>query len=158
MESNEPKEADPTGDRTRRLTKRYVSLLFVSFAGVFVALSAYQLAVAVYGVGIQALPVQSMATLGCATELRGLVAAVDRAILSAARATDDAGATAAYRAALSPEWDAEPNVVAHCSSDGRGADAFAAVARFRRAGESFVRHQVIELAPLRQDVAAYLLP
>jgi hypothetical protein len=158
MES-QPPDADPSLERTRRLAKRYVSAIFVTLAGVFVFLSAQQIITGVYGVGIQPLaPALSIGTASCATELRGLEIAVDRAMIAAARATDEADATAAYRAALAPEWDADQGILARCAVDARGADAFAAVTRFRRAGESSVRHQALELAPLRHDIAAYLLP
>ena len=45
-----------------------------------------------------------------------------------AHATDGARATADYRAALSPEWDAERRVATRCAAE-NSSDAFAAVVR-----------------------------
>jgi hypothetical protein len=145
----------------RRRGKRYIIIAFVAFSAAFILSSIAQLVSGVFGAGSDVLPqtrTGSLASGRCARELRALTSAVERAIVSAVPASGEAKARAAYRAALAPEWNDEADVEQRCSGDPHGTDAYAAVLRLRRAGEDFARRQVVELAPLRQDVAAHLGP
>jgi hypothetical protein len=144
----------------RKRGSRYLTIAFSLFASAFMLLSVGQLVMGVFGVGFDAFRLPGPAPLAggaCASELRGLNDAVGRALSAASRAgTDEQAVTMAYRSALSPEWDEEPAVVRACDAEPNGREAYGAVLRLRHAGEGLVRRQVVELAPLRQNIAAYL--
>jgi hypothetical protein len=57
---------------------------------------------------------------------------------------------------MQPEWAEQAAVATACASDPRGQDAFAALLRLKLAEEGFVRRQIVEIAPVRRDVRAYL--
>ncbi len=135
-------------------------VVFGAFASAFVVLSAWQLMIAVFGLGArEPLAAEKPGTgvgAGCAADLRRMTEAVDRAIAASAGATSEAQASAEYRAALMPEWRDDQGVSARCAAESQGSDAFATVVRLRMAGEQLARRQATELEPLRRDVAAYL--
>ena len=157
--------------RARFRGKRYTMAAFVTFAAVFVGWSAVQVIRGVFGLGVPALaargarggqlegadrpvPLQG----DCARGLARLSGAVDRGVARASPARDEAEAATAFRLALSPEWDGAADVEGLCSAQPQGRDAYAALMRFRRAGEGYARMQGVELAPLRREVAEYLPP
>jgi hypothetical protein len=88
--------------------------------------------------------------------LRGLSAAVERALAASGRISDEGRATARFREALLPEWDKEGAIGAQCAREAGGSEAVAIVLRLRLAGEELARRQAGELGPIRQDLEAYL--
>jgi hypothetical protein len=148
----------------RRRGKRIIAAGFVTLATVFIGLSALEIIPQVFGWGVQPLPVAAGPRSpapgpACAEGVAQLAAALDRGLAAASgmRTADEEAAVASFHASLSPEWDGEANVAASCSSGPpRGADAFAALLRLKLAEEHFVRKNVVEIAPLRRDIAAYL--
>ncbi len=155
-----PEQEDAVVAAAQRRAKRYVAAAFVTFAAIFVGASGLQLVGAVFGTNA---PVRGetpapLSRGSCAQSLLGLSRAVERAIAVSLHAADEAHALETFSSSLSPEWDREKAVESGCAAEPRGRDAYAAVLRLRRAGEGFARRQVVELAPLRRDVAAYLLP
>jgi hypothetical protein len=146
-------------EKARKRGSRYLTAAFVTFATAFMLLSVGQLVMGVFGVGFETFRLPGPAPLGagaCAGELRGLDAAIGRALGAASRVGTDDKALTAYRSALSPEWDEETDVARTCDGEPHGREAYAAVLRLRRGGEDLARRQVVELAPLRQNVSAYL--
>lgn len=173
------KEETRESDRRARLrAKRAVLGVFIAVASVFIGLSALQIVPAVFGLGVT--PLAGLPDLsgptprGCSEGVRRLAAALDRAAARAVEArgdevrsqgrvleekqaaADEEAALQSFRAALAPEWDGEEAVAALCKDDPRGEDAFAALLRLRLAEEHFLRKELVEIAPLRRDVAAYL--
>jgi hypothetical protein len=152
-------EDDPHIVAARKRGSRYLTIVFGAFAIAFIVISVAELIGAVFGVGLPIAGVTAPSNLpagSCVERLKELQAAVDRAVASASRATSDDEAAAAYRRALSPEWDEARAGSDPCAADAPSQDALAAVVRLRRAGEEVARRQAVELGPLRQDVAAYL--
>lgn len=151
----------PAEARRLAVQKRVRSLVYgayTAFAIVFILLSVKALVAGVFHTdgtplgGGPATPTEKT----CADGIRALTAALDRAMVAAAAKHEDAEVRAAFGAALSPEWDGEARLGEICRSEPRGADAFAALLRLRRAEEGFLGRQVAEIAPLRRDVEAYL--
>jgi len=139
--------------------KRFALAIYGAFASVFVAMCTWEIVAGVFGIGAAALPTPgpgALAPEGCAADIRVLRAALDRALAASVTATDDATALATYRRALSPEWDGEKSTEGRCASEPRGTDAFAALLRLRLAQEASLRRQIVEMAPIRRDLAAYL--
>jgi hypothetical protein len=156
--SNADASPDPL-ETARKRGSRYLTIAFATFATAFMLLSVGQLVMGVFGVGFDAFRLPGPAPLAagaCAGELRGLEAAIGRALGAASRAGTDEKAVTTYRSALSPEWDEETAVATTCDAEPHGREAYAAVLRLRRGGEDLARRQVVELAPLRQNVSAYL--
>jgi hypothetical protein len=149
-------------ERGRALGRKYTLMGFVTLAAGFIVWTSLQIILAVFGVGAAPLAVEAPAGPEvpgtCEADLRAMTAAVERAIVASSSATDEGGAAAAYRAALTPEWDADRDVQARCAATPRGEDALATVLRFRGAGEELARRRVRELGPLRKDLAVYLPP
>ena len=107
--------------------------------------------------GVDAPKAEPNASRACAEGIGAMAAAVDVAAAAAATSGDDTAATARFRESLAGAWDPrEKATEAACSGIPRGHDVFAAVLRLREAQEGFVRRQVVEIAPLRRDVSAYL--
>lgn len=88
----------------------------------------------------------------CASSLRGLVQAVDRAASSADRAPNEREARAAFTAALDPEWSGLEGARAACAADPDGEDALAATMRLERAHEAHAGDRAARTAELRRDV------
>lgn len=155
--------ASPANDSQRRAKlrgKRIALAIYGTFASTFVLISTWQLANGVFGITISPIVAATAATApapkGCADDIRAMRGALDRAFGVAVTAPDDGAALVSYRRALSPEWDGESAAADRCGGEPRGADAFAALRRLRVAQEASLRRQVVEMAPLRRDLAAYL--
>jgi hypothetical protein len=148
-------ESQPTLPRPRSSTaSRVVYGVFGLFVVVFIVASTAQIALPLFRGAdrAHAEPVPEP----CATELRRLVGAADRAVLRASGAPDGAAARASFRAALAPEWDDEPAVASRCSGSPAGTDAHAAVVRLARALEAHVVRGAEGTTALRRDVDARL--
>jgi hypothetical protein len=144
-------------ERGRRLGRKYVLVGFVTLASIFVALTTLEIARAVFGAGVgirESVMPALLADGVCSDDIRGLAAAVERAIAASSRIPSDAGTQ--YCNALRPEWLNERAIAAQCASEPAGADAFATVLRMRLAGEELARRQAGELGPIRRTLAAYL--
>ncbi len=146
-------------ERGRRLGRKYVLVGFVALASIFVVLTTVEITEGVFGytalVRAGAAP-RSLVEGACSDDLRGLSAAVERAILASSRVSAEGGAVAPYQDALRPEWIHEDAIEARCATDPAGADAFATVLRLRLVGEDLARRQAGELDPIRRTLAAYL--
>ena len=154
-----PAAAPPLTLAQKRAT-RLVHGLFLALAIVFVGVSACEIIGAALGLfgealGAEAGPARVAAGRECGEGLRQLAAALERAALEAFTANDETTAISRFHAGLLPEWEGLQAVEARCA-DRRGRDAFAALLRLRRVQEGFVRRQIVEIAPLRRDVSAYL--
>jgi hypothetical protein len=146
-------------ERGRRLGRKYILAGFVTLASIFVVLTTLEIARGVLGSsGRVGLGGGSSPRLeeGCSRSLRGLAAAVERAIAVSARVSEKGGTATSYREALLPEWSKEGVIAAQCEREAAGADAFATVLRLRLVGEDLSRRQADELGPIRQTLAAYL--
>jgi hypothetical protein len=146
-------------ERGRRLGRKYILAGFVTLASVFVVLTTLEITEGVFGSaahGIASAAPPSEAEGACPDDLRGLSAAVERAMTAASRLRDGEEATSRYREALLPEWTKEAAIETQCAGAPGGADAFATVVRLRIAGEALARRQAGELGPIRQTLAAYL--
>ncbi len=132
---------------------------FLSVASIFVALTTVEITIGVFGprlrVGLS-LGAPLRAEGECAHNLRGLAAAVERAIAASGSASDERRAVARYREKLLPEWGREEVARATCASEPGGSDAVAVVLRLRLVGEEQARRQAGQLGPIRQDLEAYL--
>ena len=141
-----------------RRVKSAVFAAYTAFAILFILLSIKALVLGVFHTdptklgGAPPNPTEKT----CADGIRALTAALDRAMVAAAAVHEDAETLAAFRGALSPEWRDQDRLGAVCGSEPRGADAYAALLRLRRAEEGFLGRQVVEIAPLRRDVEAYV--
>lgn len=143
--------------RRENLGKRVVLAAFLGFTTLFVLSSTWQLMIGTFGMGTKALSVvlDPNAT-ACADGVRRLTGALDRAMGKASVADSERSALDAFEANLAPEWNDETAVASQCESHPHGRDAFSALLRLRRTEEAFVRRQVVEIAPVRRDVQAYL--
>jgi hypothetical protein len=130
--------------------------VFVAFSAAFVLLSTWQIMIGVFGAAIAPVQVTQPAGKACAEGIHELERALDRGVAAATGAKSSADAEAKMRAALSPEWDKEQAVDATCAGDPHGADAWAALLRLRRAEEGAAGRRTVVVAPLRQDLDAYL--
>ena len=156
-----PENPDKPASDAKRRGKRIIAGVFVALTSVFIGLSALQIIPQVFGVGVP--PIARASASGppspaCAAGVSSLAAALDRGLAASTAVTtaDEEAAVAAFHTGLSPEWDAEADVARRCGDTARGQDAFAALLRLRLADEHFVRKNVVEIAPLRRNVAAYL--
>jgi hypothetical protein len=160
--------ADPLSRARLAWRRAAIGLLFAT-ATVFIGVSAVQIIPAVFGAGAKPLAPDSATGRECAKGLRDLEHALDRAteqamVGGAAAGAHAAGSTnddqeaalSAFRDRLRPEWDTQAAIADKCKASPHGAEAFAALARLRRADEGLVRRQAVEVLPLRRDVAAYL--
>jgi hypothetical protein len=153
-------EKDSPAERARRTKRRVSSVVYAVYVAVtsaFILLSIKALMDGVFHEPETGSPAAVVASTGkaCADGVRTLATALDRGMAAAATAKDEPGAKASFERAISPEWDREAAVGTDCKTDLRGADAFAALLRLRRAEEGFLGRQVVEIAPLRRDVEAY---
>jgi hypothetical protein len=83
---------------------------------------------------------------------------VEKALLAAAAAPNEATAGESFRAATAPDWAGAPSVLEVCRAEPDGADAYALVDRLRVAAESVARSRAVDLTTPRRDVAALLGP
>jgi hypothetical protein len=145
---------------------RAVHVATTVFSVIFVGASAAQIIPAVFGIGIEPLPSTPAASpeSECADGVRSLALALDRATEAAwsprtAHAVTMGGtdhALEAFRAGLVPEWNAAASVEKACGTAREGWEAWAALLRLRRAEEQVALRGLVELVPLRRDVAAHL--
>ena len=149
-------------ERARLRGRRWAHVLVIGVAAAFIASSGWQIASAVFGLGV--VPVaepwraSSATDRACASGLQSLAAALDRAAARCS-ATDEATAeqaAAVFRRALSPEWDAASSVSTACAASREGLDAWAALERLKIAEEQVARRIHAELEPLRRDLATHL--
>ena len=145
----------------RRLASRIVYASFLVLVVAFILSSALQIVSAVFGWGSERMATTAAATpttRACGDGVARLSSALERAFAAAMREDDDATALRVFEEARRPEWtDATAaDVERSCAAAPHGTDAFAALMRLNLTEEAFVRRQVVEVAPLRRDVAAYL--
>jgi hypothetical protein len=149
-----PDESQETRPRRSSPASRVVYGAFGLFVLAFILVSGAQIAAPLLRSADA--PAREPVPEPCASELRGLVAAADRAVVRASRATGGGDARATFRAALAPEWDDEPAIAARCARSPAGADAHAAVVRLARALEAHAVRSDEATTALRRDVEARL--
>ncbi|MEO6417929.1 MAG: hypothetical protein ABIP39_00880 [Polyangiaceae bacterium] len=143
--------------RAQNLGKRVVLAAFLGFATLFVLASTWQLMIGTFGMGTKPLSVElDPEAKACADGVRKLAGALDRAMAKASAADSEKSAVDAFEAGLAPDWNEETAISSQCESHPHGRDAFSALLRLRRTEEGFVRRQVVEIAPVRRHVQAYL--
>jgi hypothetical protein len=160
-ETTEPNEAGgDTTPRARRLARRIVFGSFLLLATTFIVSSAWQLIAGIYapapapvitdGAGVRD------EARACGDGIAKLSSALERGFLAASTKDDEASALRTLAEAMQPEWAQRAAVEDACATQPRGQDAFAALLRLKLAEEGFVRRQIVEIAPVRRDVRAYL--
>jgi hypothetical protein len=158
-ETTEPSEAGPdTTARARRLARRLVFGSFLLLATAFVVSSAWQLIAGIYAPGPVVIapagaPEEARA---CSDGIARLSTALERGFVAASTKDDEVSALRTLAEGMQPEWTEQAAVEKACAAQPRGQDAFAALLRLKLAEEGFVRRQIVEIAPVRRDVRAYL--
>lgn len=161
-ELHDPETA--TIERARLRGTRLAHALVIGVAVAFIASSAWQIASALFGFGVVPLGQRrdsaSSTDLACASGVRALAGALDRAGARSARAAAATGddAAAVFRQALSPEWDGADSVSSACATSPEGLDAWAALERLEMAEEQVARRIHAEVEPVRRDLATHLPP
>jgi hypothetical protein len=132
--------------------------VFVACAAAFVLLSARAVVWGVFGLDAteSASTMSASAAPACAEKIGGLARALDRGVAAAASARTQADARARMQAALAPEWDQEAATAATCTQDPRGADAWAALLRLKRAEEDAVERRAQSTGAIHRQLEAYL--
>ncbi len=151
----------PPVDEAKRAglrAKRASLVFFFAVSLVFVAMTSWQLLRPVFGLGPN--EDRFAPPAACARALGELERALDRAMSQsivppAGMLDEEDDVLAAFERAALPEWGNLKEVERLCAGARRGGDAFASLARLKRAEERFVRRQVTEIAPLRRDLEAY---
>lgn len=91
----------------------------------------------------------------CASGIRGLLAAVERARAAVRAAPEgERAGIAAFRGALLPEWAGHGGVQAACTPDARGVAMLREIDALRYAEEHAVRYEAEALARQRRRAAA----
>ena len=140
------------GKKANKRVTRAVYASFITLAAAFIAVSVYDVAIALFGK--QERPHVSAA---CGVGLRALVDAVDRAAGAAAAAANPDDARRRYAEAKNPEWSARKDEITRtCEADPNGAAALAAVARLDRAAETWIQRKGAELSPVRHEVDSFI--
>lgn len=94
----------------------------------------------------------------CASGLRGLLVAVERARDAVRRGPEgERAGIAAFRGALLPEWESRGAVQTACAADARGASMFREIDGLRYAEEHAVRYEAESLARQRRRADALKL-
>ncbi len=122
--------------------------------GIFVVYSVVQVALILFA----ARPVPPAVTHplppACASGLRSLLGAVDRASVASENATDRDGAREGFKRALAPEWDRKDDVGRACETDAEGLDAYAETLRLERLLGHQASKRAEEAGPLRKRLEA----
>jgi hypothetical protein len=129
--------------------------VFTAFAAVFILFSTRSIIWGVFGLDA---PVAAAAPAGraCAEKIAGLARALDRRMAATSGARSEPEALARMHAALAPEWDTEAETAAACADDPRGADAWAALLRLKRAEEGAAGRRAALTGPMHRELEAYL--
>lgn len=149
-------------ERARKRGRRIVYVLFGAFATVFVVACIVEIiGTAIWGFRLDGRPSPERVSRPCAQRLVALAEAMDRAATTGLDGRDLESATedtalSRFRGALGADWGDLTTVGRVCGKEGAGADALAALLRLKQAQEGLLRRQVVEIAPLRRDVSAYL--
>ena len=153
-----PAKSPPDDERSAGVRRRVTSLVYaayVAFTIGFILLCTKSIMAGVFHPE-HPQTLDTRAGKACADGVRTLAAALDRGMIAAVSARDEVAASSAFQQAIASDWEREASVGTECKADPRGADAFAALLRLRRAQEGFLGRQLVEIAPLRRDVEAYL--
>lgn len=143
-------EATPAAHR-RKAVARAVYGAYGLFVAAFIAYSAQQVVRTLFFDGTApAYPLPE----ACASELRGLLGAVDRAAaaVEVAHAPGEQQARDAFRSALSPEWNDLDAARAACRSEPDAEEALAAMLRLERAYEAHAADLAARTAEPRRDL------
>lgn len=137
---------DNSDSKALRLRGRRVGIvLFSLLVTAFTAVCSVQLLWQVYSPSI--VP----SGLACPTALRGLVAAIDRARVAAAKETGgERAAVQRFRVALQPDWTSRAALDRECGADQKMREGLKLVDWLRYAEEHAVRYEALDVAQLRR--------
>jgi hypothetical protein len=137
--------------RSARLGRRLGIGVFALLVSVPTAVWSIQIMQAVWA------PEPGPAPSSCASGLRGLIAAVERARKAVQEASSgEREGIAAFRGALHPEWDSRGAIAVACASDARGAAMLREIDGLRYAEEHAVRYEAESLARQRRRAGSLL--
>lgn len=139
---------------TKKQARAWMARAIIVVALVFIVASVSQIIKAVFGGGSHT-EAATTEDLDCASKLRVLEAAVERASNRAARAPE-ARARTVFDEATSPEWDDAKATERLCSSTTRSRDTWTALLRLRRTLEGRAEKDAREVDPVRRDFEARL--
>lgn len=135
--------------RSARLGRRLGIGVFALLVSVPTAVWSVQIMQQVWAPPAGASPVD------CASGLRGLLAAVERARAAVRHAPEgERAGIAAFRGALLPEWEGRGAIGATCAADARGVAMLKEIDGLRYAEEHAVRYEAESLARQRRRAAA----
>lgn len=140
----------------KRVT-RALYAAFIALAAAFIVTSVVDVAKVLFGREATG-AARPHVSAACADAVAALASAVDRAAAAAAAAPEPRDAERAYSDAKKPEWDPERRdaLSGPCRGDPNGPAALAAVARFDRAAEAWIRRRATELSPVRREVDSFI--
>lgn len=139
----------------RRRIATVVYGVFGLSVAIFVAYSILQVGAILFG-SWPAAPGTAAQPLApaCASGLRSLLGAVDRASAASENAVDRDAAREGFKKALAPEWDRKDDVRYACEGDAQGLDAYAEALRLERLLEHDALRRAEETGPLRKRLEA----
>lgn len=131
---------------------RAVYAAFITLTAVFVVVSVYDVANALFGNASR-----PRVSAACGEGLRALADAVDRSAATAAGAASAEDARRRYAEGKNPEWSSRKDEITRtCEADPHGPPALAAVARLDRAAEAWIQRKGSELSPVRHEVDSFI--
>jgi hypothetical protein len=134
----------PSRSRARRLGRRLGILALAAFVAIPTAIWTIQIMKAVWA------PPSGPAPESCATGLRGLLHALERARSAAHEAgAGEQRSLAAFRAALLPEWGSRPALQGVCRSEPKRLGILKEIDALRYAEEHAIRYEAGALAGQR---------
>ena len=131
----------------RKTVSRAVYATFGLLVTAFIVHSTVQVVRTIFYA--DAAPVRPLAE-PCASRLRQLMSAIDRASAAETAASDERGARDAFRAALAPEWNDLESVRSSCAGPDEE-DALAATERLERAYEAHAGDRAARTSEMRRD-------
>lgn len=128
---------------------RVVYGTFGTLVAAFILWSSVQVVSVCFG--LRATPEKPLAE-PCASSVRALLSAIDRATRASTGISDPRAARDAFTKALSPEWDTQGVVAARCSADDDQQEAYANVLRLERELEDHAADGASRSGALRRDL------
>jgi hypothetical protein len=138
---------DPATQTARRRGRRLGIAVFIALVGVITAVWSVQIILQVWN------PPPSAAG-DCREGVAGLIHALDRARGAASRIPSERERLLRFRAALQPEWSAEPALAERCAGDAELSHALDEIRSLRYEEEQAVRNPAAKLAAKRGRVEA----
>jgi len=154
MSADAPEKKKDAPSPAARMGRR-IGTLAVAFVAVpFIVSSAYQIIVALFELA----PSHQAPPAACVAGIRSLAGALDEASSKATREIDQASAKRVFDQSLTSAWSGSDDTEKTCSSTPEGAEAFASLARLRRAHEDALFRRANDVDRLHQALEARLDP